>query len=96
MLFCFVPEFVWHFVNMVELPQSRQKNVIADLMGYPGTLHQTPHTVQHFGPEIMSPGLTCYALNLIPISVLLRAVLGDHPLEAGSRVPQAAGEGGRR
>ena len=23
-------------------------------------------------------------------------MLGDHPLEAGSRVPQAVGEGGRR
>ena len=35
-------------------------------------------------------------LYLILVSVLLRAMLGDHPLEAGPRVPQAAGEGGRR
>lgn len=41
-------------------------------------------------PDVPSPK------NPILVSVLLRAMLGDHPLEAGPRVPQTVGEGGRR
>ncbi len=43
---------------------------------------------------VLNCGFRClHHLHLF--SVLLRAVLGHHPLQAGQGVSQAAGEGGR-
>ena len=51
-------------------------------------------------PPITAESVTCTGVtdgpSMCRFPVLLRALLGHHPLPAGPRVPQAAGEGGRR
>ena len=42
-----VAEMAWHVGNMVELPNQRKQNVVADLMGHPVVPQQVMPSLEH-------------------------------------------------